>query len=782
MHDVRYALRSIRKNPGYAAIVIATLGLGLGATTALFNVADATMLAPVPFAGSDRVMHLYDRQPAFEFASVSWPEMKDWRTTSRTLDMMAGEFFKAMSWRGAGEAERVNAAFVSEGYLQIFATGAKAGRVFSAKEHAPGGAPVAMLGEGFWQRAYGGDKGIIGRTVTLSGEVYTVIGVVADGGANLTRGPRDVWIPIEPRLPQDGRGEHYLTVYGRLAPGVTFGQARAELDNLGVVLDAEQSGHRIGIRTLREAMFGKAQGRVLVVFFSALAVLLIAAANIASLMLARMSGRGHELGVRAALGATRGRLVRQLLTESLILSLAGGALGLLIAMWGKDVLLSLWPTGAPKPAVDAFDVRSLLFTFGAAVLVGVMVGIAPALRGARADLAGSLRAGAVPRTGILRSVLVVVQHALAIVLLVGAALFGKSLVQLLAQKPGFDPQGVITMNISPAGAKYPDKEHVRQLYETIVDRLRTMPGAVSASAISNIPFGRSNTGGTFQIEGRPEFPSNNRPQATKFVVDGDFFRTMRIPLLQGRTFTTADKDVKIIINKTFAERYFPGESPLGKRMDVWGGFAEIVGVVGDIRKNGLDDPPELQAYINLAIPMPWTSFVIRASGDPTKLFAAAKAQVFSVDPDQPVYSVSTIDDMIAQSASSRRGLTSLVGAFAAVALLLSALGVYGVLSYSVSQRTREIGVRMALGAQSHSVLRLILVQGMRLAGIGAALGLILAVVLAVLLRSFFFEVSPTDPVVYAVVAAVLLAVGTLACFVPARRAARLDPMTVLRRD
>jgi putative ABC transport system permease protein len=511
-------------------------------------------------------------------------------------------------------------------------------------------------------------------------------------------------------------------------------------------------------------------------------VLLIAAANIASLMLARMTGRAHELGVRAALGATRGRLVRQLLTESLILSLAGGVLGLLIALWGKDVLLTMWPSGATKPTVAPLEVRSLLFTFVAAVLVGGLVGIAPALRGASADVAGSLRAGAVRRTGILRSVLVVLQHAVAIVLLVGAALFGKSLIQLLSQKPGFDPQNVITMNISPAAVKYPDKEHIRQLYEAIVDRLRTTPGVVSASAISNIPFGRSNTGGTFTIEGRPEFPTSNRPQATKFVVEGEFFRTMRIPLLAGRTFTPADKEVKIIINKTFAERYFPGESPLGKRMDVWGGFAEIVGVVGDIRRQGLDDPPELQTYLNLAIPMPWTSFVIRASGDPTKLFAATKAQVFAVDPDQPVYAVGTLDDMIAQSASSRRGLASLVGGFAAVALLLSALGIYGVLSYSVSQRTREIGVRMALGAQTRSVLQLILGQGMLLAGIGAAIGLILAVALALLLRSFLFEVSPLDPVVYMAVAGVLLGVGALACFVPARRAARLDPMTVLRRD
>ncbi len=781
MHDIRYALRTIRKHPGYAAVVVGTLALALGATTTLFSVADATLLAPLPVAGGDRVVNLHDVQPNFGGpASASWPEVQDWRQQARSLEGVTVERTESMSWRGASEPERLIGAYVSEDFFAVFGVAPMVGRDFTTEEHRKGGPPVVILGNGFWKRAFAADPKVIGRTLALAGRPFTVVGVLPPAGPDLVRGPRDVWIPIEPRLPSEARGEHYLTVFARLAPGATLASAKAELDALGPRLDTQNSGHRIGVRSLREQLYGKARGGIFVLMVGALLVLLIAGANVTSIMLARMNARTHELGVRAALGASRARLGRQLLTESLILSLAGGAVGVLLALWGKDMLLSLWPAGANRPEVVPLAWRTLVFTGLAATVVGALVGMAPALRGSRTDLAGALRGGVVPRSGRLRAALVVLQHAFAIILLVAAGLLGQSLMRLLSVKPGFDPMGVITVNVSVPEAKYPDFQRRRAFYEAVADRLRGLPGVEAASAISNIPFGGSNTSGSFEIEGRPEFPSNAQPQTAKMVVDGDYFRTMRIPILEGRSFSQADKRLLIVINKTFADRYFPGESPLGRRIDAWGGFAEVVGVVGDIRRLALEDEPEPQIYMNLEQAMPWVTFVVRTGGDPTKLFGGVKAQVYAVDPQQPVSGVGTLDDLVVRSAAQRRVLASMVSGFAAVALLLAALGIYGVLSYSVSQRTREIGVRMALGARAGSVLALVLGQGLRLALAGTALGLGVALLVTHAMAAFLYGVSATDPTTYAVVACVLLAVGTLACLLPARRAARVDPMTALR--
>ncbi len=784
MEDVRFAFRIFRRHPAYVAMVVATLAVALGGITALTSVADATFLAPLPIPDGDRVVSLYDTQPQYgrEPASTSWPELMDWREHATQLSGVAGERAQSLSWRGTGEPERVVGSLVSRDYFQVFGTTPVLGRPFTDEEHAKGGPLVAILSHGFWERALGGDRDIVGRTVTLDGLAHTVVGVLGPGGPESARGPRDVFIPIEPRLPSEERGEHYLTVFGRLTPGATIGSLQAELDRLGPILDKEGSGHRAGLMTLRDSLYGKARPGLLVLFVAALVVLVIAASNVTGVMLARMQGRAQELGVRAALGASRARLARQLLVESVLLALLGGALGLILAMWGKDLLLALWPRGAPKPTAVPLSWSTMAVTAGVALLVGAVVGAVPALRASRADLASSMRAGAVPRSQRLRSVLVVLQHALAILLLCGAALLGKSLLALVAVSPGFDAEGVVTMDIGVPVPKYPDDERRRALYEDVAGRLRELPGVESASMISNIPFGRSNTSGSFEIEGRPEAPSHSRPHAARFMVDGAYFKTMRIPLLAGRTFTEADRQPLLIINETFAKKMFPGENPIGRRIDAYGGFAEVIGVVGDVRRRQLDEPAELQVYQNLARTAPWATFVVRTSGDPTALFAAMKAQLWSVDPGQPVTSIGTMSDLLAQSASGRRIVSIMVTAFAAIALFLAALGIYGVLSYSVSQRTREIGVRMALGARAGTVLRHVLAQGLKLSLIGVALGVVVAIVLMRFLGSFLFQVSPVDPVVYVTVAAALIGVGVVACWAPARRAAKVDPMTALRSD
>jgi putative ABC transport system permease protein len=782
MTDLRFALRQLRRHPGYAAVVVATLGVALGAVTALVSVADATLFATLPHGG-DRVVSIYDRQPQLDGpASTSWPELVDWRREASQLEGVAGERFVGLSWRGGGEPERVNAMLVSEDYFRVFGASARHGRTFSAEEHRKGGPNVAVLAHGFFTRAYGGDARIVGRSVQLGGQAYTVVGVLPPGTSDQLQGPRDVYIPIEPRLPSDARGEHYLRTFARLRPGVTVESARAELEVLGPKLDTTGSGHRIGVRSLREALYGKAGAHMNWLFLGAALLLFLAAANVTSIMLARLQARSHELGVRAALGANRGQLVRQLLVESVLLALLGGALGLLLALWGKDLLLGLWPQEAAKPPAVPVAWPTLLIAGLLATAVGTLIGILPALRGSRTDLAGALRTSAVARTGLLRQVLVVAQHAIAIVLLACAALFGKSLFKLVTVQPGFDPEGVVTMTVSLPEARYPDHAARRGFIEDVIGRLRSLPGVAGASAVNDIPFGRSTTSGSFTIEGRPDFPAGNEPHTGRMLVDGEYFRTMRIPLLAGRSFTPSDRRLLTIINQTFAERYFPGESPLGRRIDTSGGMSEIVGVVGDVRRTRLDAPPELQVYLNFEQTTPWVSFVVRAAGDPTALFGAMKAQVYAVDKEQPVATIGTLDGLVASSAAQRRVFVLMLAGFAAAALLLAALGVYGLLSYSVSQRTREIGVRMALGARAGMVLRLVMAQGMLLSVIGVAIGVAVAYLVAHLMPRLLYGVSPGDPLVYAAVVALLVGVGLLASFLPARRAAQVDPMSALRSE
>ena len=783
MHDLRFALRVFRKHPGYAALVVVTLALGLGAVTTLVSVADATFLGRLPVPDGDRVVSLYDRQPGYDPpATASWPEVKDWREHARSLDGVAGEYTFGASWVGKGEPERVNTSLVTQDYLRVFGLKPIVGRGFSPDEHKKGAPPVALLGSGFWIRAFAGDPRIIGQAIMLDGMSYTAVGVLAPETLEQTRGKRDVLVPAEPRLPSEGRGEHYMPVFGHLAAGATLASARAELDALGPTLDVDKAGHRIGIMSLRELLYGSARGGFLILLGAAGFLLVIACANVTSIMLARVQSRSQELGVRAALGASQGHLIRHFLTESLLLSLTGGALGVLLALWGKDFLLALWPARTPQPASVPLSWATVIAATAVAIIVGVVVGVVPAWRGSRAGLAHTLHAGAVPRSGRLRSSLVVIQHAVAILVLVGAALLGKSLMRLVAVNPGFDATNLVTLEVTTPDSRYPDSARRRIFYEAVTGRLRSQAGVLGASVVSTVPFGNSETTSSFEIAGRPEFPSNAKPQARDVVVDGEYFRTMRIPILEGRSFGRAEHRLEMVINKTFADRYFKGASALGQHIDPGGGPAEVVGVVADVHHQGLADEPELQLYRNLENASGRSTFVVRVNGDPARFFATLKAQVYGEDPNLAVSSIGTMDDRVARSAAARRVVAIMVAGFAAIALILAALGIYGVLAYSVSQRTREIGVRMALGARSTSVLALVLRQGIQLALAGTVLGLLGAIVLARFFDAFLFEVSATDPLIYAGVALVLLTVGLVACFIPARRAAGVDPMAALKAD
>jgi len=788
IQDLRYGTRTLLKSPGFTAVAVLTLALGIGANTAIFSVVDTLLLRPLPLKDPGRLVLVRDTQPGVDSAPASYPEYLDWKERSKTFEALGAFFTTTFSLTGKGEPEELPALRISAGLFPMLGPSPAQGRGFRPEEEKPGAERVALISHALWQRRFNSPS-VLGTPITLAGEPYTVVGVMPPGIA--FGGHPDVYIPFRLDEKRAPRGLHFMTVLGRLRSGPDMTRARAEVESMAARLRAEAvTRHGIVITPLQEQMVGDTRPALLVLFGAVGLVLLIACANVANLLLARAASRQKEIAIRRAVGASRSRLIRQLLTESLVLSLVGGGLGLLLAWWGVDLLVS---AGARLPRIEEIriDGTVLAFTAGVALLTGLLFGLAPALQASSADFHESLKEGG-RQTGLgsgrqrLRSLLVVSEVALSLVLLIGAGLLIRSFVRVLDNDMGFDPSRVLALDLSLPLSSYGEPEKQAAFFKELLARVNRLPGVKGAAVVSHLPLGGNNTNSGLLIEGRT-WPRDELPLADDRLVSADYFRVLGIHLVRGRTFTPRDVESSLhvaVINESLARRFFSHTDPIGKRIDMqWktSGWQEIVGVVGDIKHDGLDLPSEPAVYVPyLQTPDSGMTLVVRATGDSLGLVGAVRAQVYGVDRNQPVSRVRTMEELVAESVGPRRLSMSLLSGFASLALFLAAVGIYGVMSTSVAQRTHEIGVRMALGARRADVIRLVVGQGAKLTLAGLGLGLAVALPLTRLLSVLLFGVSATDPLTFCGVSFLLTVVALLACYLPARRASRVDPMAAIR--
>jgi putative ABC transport system permease protein len=809
--ELRYAARALLKHPGFSLIAITTLALGIGANTAIFSVVNATLLRPLPFRDPERVVMVWGFLPKLAQTTDKLPNSSanfiNLRDQNKSFENLAA--FRSWSWQltGGAEPELLRGARVSADFFQAVGAGPILGRVFTPEEDMPNRAPVAIISHALWQRQFGGDRNVVGKTIMLTGQSAMVLGVMPEGfqfpgGANMIPGlqfalQNDVWMPLA--LTDWERQQHgnlNLAVIGRLKPGVSPAEGENELRALQQSLPLGKIGYTLNVLPLHQQMVGTIRKPLLVLLATVAFVLLIACANIANLLLARATSRQKEIAIRAALGAARLRIIRQLLTESLLLSLVGGAVGLLLAVWGNLLLVSLIPRDVPRINDVSVDARILLFTLLMSVVTGLVFGLVPALQASRFDLNHSLKDGARGTTGglgqnRLRSLLVVSEVAMAVVLLIGAGLLMKSFGRLLDVKPGFNPDNVLTMevqlpNLPPS--RYQSDEAQTAFFQQLLDRIRALPGVENAGGVLSLPLSGAFESTDVILEAEASSTTAQRPNADYTIVTPNYFSALQIPLLQGRQFTVQDRrDAPgvIIINDKLAERCWPGENPIGKRLRI--GYEkdqrEVIGVVGSIKQTTLDAEARPAMYLpHLQSSTSGLTVLVRTTGEPLALAAAVRNEVRAIDKDVPVTHVQTMERVLGASVAQPRFSMLLVGLFAALALVLSAVGIYGVMAYSVSRRAHEIGVRMALGAGANQVLKLVLKDGMLLALAGIALGLLGAFALTRLMASLLFGISAKDPFTFASVAMLLAAVAFVACYIPARRATKVDPLTALRSE
>lgn len=793
LQDLRYAARLMLKQPGFTAVAIVALALGIGANTAIFSAVNAVLLQPLPFPEPERLVLVRDLQQTDE-TPASYPEYLDWRDQNQTFDDLAAAFSSSYSLTGQGEPEQLLGVRVSANLLPMLGVKPVIGRNFQPEEESRSGERVVILSYSLWQRRFGGDSGVLGQNVTLGGQGFTVIGVLPAGvrgvlpGVDQPEQSRDVWMPL--RLAAPPRGLHFMTVIGRLRPDLTLAQARAEVEEIAERLRQTQTTeHGVRLVPLTQFVVGDTRPVLLILLGAVGLVLLIACANVANLMLARAASRRKEIAVRLALGASRARLVRQMLTESVLLALVSGGLGVVLALWGADSLAVLASSWLPRAEEIKLDSTVLLFTLAVSLLTAILFGLAPALRASSAQLSEVLKEGG-QRAGHgrdrVRGLLVVSEVALSLVLLIGAGLLIRSFVTLLNVDKGFDPRQVLALDINLPQSRYAEPPQQALFFQQLLERIVALPGVAGAAAVSDLPLGESSTNGDTQIEGKT-FPPDSQPISEKLIVSAGYFRVMRIPLRAGRYFDERDATGNpqvALINDSFARTYLPGEDPIGKRIDFgWEttGWQEIVGVIGDIKHRGLDEAALPAVYVpQLQRPSLSMTVVVRTTPDPRSLSAAVRSQLFSLDKDQPISRVRVMEEVVSASVASRRLSMVLLAGFAVVALALAAVGLYGVMSYIVTQRTHEIGVRMALGARVGDVLGLVLRQGMSLVMLGVGIGLAGALALTRLMASLLYGVSATDFATFAVIALLLTTVALLACYLPARRATRVDPMIALR--
>jgi putative ABC transport system permease protein len=796
MQDIRYALRMLRKSPGFTAVAVITLAFGVGGTSAVFSVVNSILLRPLPYRNSERLVTVAHSYPKMNLmASISAPAFFDYRDQTTVFESAALFSYTNRNLTGQGEPERLGGLRVSASYFPTLGVEAALGRIFLPEEEQAGHHRVVVLSCGLWQRRFGSDPAVLGRTLTFDGESYTVVGVMP---ASLY-GEIEIWVPIA-LTPKELalRQWNHLSMIARLKPGVDLQQARAEMNTIADRLRQQypqlysRDSWGIAVKSLHEETIGEIRRPLLVLLFAVGFVLLIACANVANLLLARAARRRRELAVRAALGAGYWRLIRQLLTESVLLAVLGGALGLLLSLWSVELLVAVNRANIPRWQEIGVDGRVLAFNLAISLLTSVVFGLAPALHSSNIELTTALKEGgrsSVTRLGGfgLRNLLVISEVALALVLLVGAGLLLRSFARLLEVNLGFRPKNLLTMQVSLPDSKYSTPEQRRAFYKQALEQIKGLPGVESAGAVSNLPLSGYATSGGFKFEGRVA-PAEQSPFADLRSVSSEYLQAMRIPLLRGRYFDERDRtgapDV-VIIDEILAQRYFPDEDPIGKRVAVESPeWREIVGVVGPIKYKGLDVDYQGQLYFPHAQD-PWRgmyrmNLVVRTAAEPMSFVSAVRGAIQRVDKNQPVYRIMTMEQLVADSISQRRLSMFLLGLFASLAMLLAAVGLYGTLAYSVAEWTHEIGIRMALGAQRQNIFKLVVGQAMILTATGVAIGLAAAFALSRLISGLLFGVAPTDPGTFAAVPLLLTAVALMACYIPARRATKVDPMVALR--
>ena len=809
IHDARYAIRTLLRSPGFAAIAILTLALGIGANTALFSVVNGVLLDPLPYPDPGRLVALYGKAPGADHSPISYPNFLDWQRDTRSFSSIALYHNEDYNFTGAGEAERVSGYMVSAGFFHTLDVSPVLGRTFRADEDVVGAAPVVVLGAGLWKRRFGGSPNVIGSSIDLNGTTYTVIGVMSPDFTFYGH-DRDVYTPIgqwnDPTF-LDRNAVFSSGMVGRLAPGVTLAQATADLQNVAAHLAAEYPEADKGIGAtlvaLQDDQVGSVQPVLLVLLGAVGFLLLIACANVANLLLARSTARSREFAIRVALGASHAQVVRQLLTESVLLAGAGGVLGLLFAAWSERAVLGALPAALPHTRDISLDSRVLAFTLGVSVLAGIVFGLAPALKASRINLQDVLKEGGRGSSGVrhqLQRVFVAAQVAMALVLLVGAGLMMRSLAALWRVDPGFDASHAITFSLSMPASYATASADTRARLRAFDAKMLTLPGVDAVSAtLGSRPMVHNSTE-AFWVEGRPKPANlNDMSQALFYLAEDGFQRAMGVRLEHGRFITPQDDEhapTVIVIDSVFAHAYFPNEDPIGKRIHLatFGVEAEVVGVVDHVRQWGLDADAssaiEAQFYFPfmqlpdkiMRLAATGVAVVLRTRGDPGAVMGPVRQAVAQIDPRNVIYNASTMRDVLANSLAARRFLMVLLGVFAALALALACVGIYGVIAYLVGQRTNEIGVRMALGAQRVDVLRLVVGEGARMAMVGAAVGIFAALAVTRLMAHQLFGVSAHDPLTFGGVALLLMLVAILACYIPARRATRVDPVVALRNE
>jgi predicted permease len=810
--DTRYSLRMLGKNPGFAAIAILTLALGIGANTALFSVVNGVLLRPLPYPQPDQIVAISEKTANFESSSISYPNFLDWQRSNSTFLSIAAYRSDDFSITGRGESERVRVGMVSAGFFEILGVTPARGRLFTPEEDHLGTAPVAILSAGLWQRKFGSAPDIIGKRITMNGAGYTVVAVLPANfyfqGTNYDRA-KDVFIPIgqftDPFF-QDRDVHEGTRAIGRLKPGVTLAAAHADMDqianNLAVTYPNADKGAGISLVPLKKDIVGDAKPFLLVLLGAVGFVLLIACVNVANLQLARSTARAQEFAVRSALGASQSRVIQQLLTETILLGLAGGALGLCLAGWGTQAALRALPETLPRAQDVALDTRVLLFTFAVSILAGAIFGLAPALKTSRPNLQQTLKEGGRGGSGTqhrAQGVFVVIEMAMALVLLIGAGLMVRSLVDLWSVNPGFNPRGVTTFSVSLSPSLGVNAITARSALRQLDETLENIPGvAAVASTTGSLPMS-GDSEYPFWLEGEPQPASESEmKQALFYMVQPGYLSAMEIPLHRGRFFSKQDDEHAapvIVIDEDFAREYFPKQDPIGNRIHVsiLNIEPEIVGIVGHVKHWGLDTDGDAKHSIVAQVYMPlmqipdqvwsgppYSQVVARIEGSAAGVFPAIRETIEKMNAENVIYGAKSLEEVVGDSMAARRFTMALLGVFAGLAVLLSSIGIYGVISYVVGQRTNEIGIRIALGAQRRDVLRLMLGEGMKMALLGVLIGIAVALGLTHLMVNILFGVSATDPITFLGVAILLVVVALAACWIPARRATRVDPLVALR--
>jgi len=801
--DLRYGIRTLLKKPGFTFIAIITLALGIGANTAIFSVVNAVLLRALPYRDADKLVIVWEKSQRNDQNVANPANFMDWREQNHVFTDMGAIYDITASLTGDGEPEEIPAQLATANLFSTLGVEPILGRAFSPDDGKPDQPRVVVLSYGLWQRRFGGDPNIVGRKLNLNRTDSTVIGVMPAGfkwhikKGSMTAKSAELWFPWFIGEDMRVRRGRFMTIFARIKPEVTFEQARSEMSLIGARLEKQYNNFNanwgVNVVPLRTQFTGEIRLALLVLLGAVGFVLLIACANVANLMLARAAARQKEIAVRAALGAGRGRIVRQLLTESVLLAAAGGAAGLVLAWWGTDLLVSLGPGELTDLQQVKISAPVLGFTLAVSLLTGIIFGLVPAFDAARFDLQESLKEGGKnigggTRSHRLRSAFVIAEIALALVLLVGAGLLVRSFARLQAVDPGFNAKNTLTMRISLPTRKYDSDPKRIAFFRQAIEKIKALPGVQEAGAVSFLPFATTPAGTGVEIEGRPKLPPGQGLVTSVSVTDENYFRTMQIPLKRGRLFTepeAVEMRHVVVINETFAQKYFPNEDPLGKRVTIYmkndNVPTEIIGIVGDNKQMSLDGEVRPMSYW----PHPELTYsamtlVIRTQGDAAIIAPSARQVIQSLDSEQAVSDVRTMESLLASSVARTRFNTLLLTIFAVVALILAAVGIYGVMSYTVAQRTHEIGIRMALGAQARDVLGLMVKQGLVLALVGVGIGLAAAFALTRLMSNLLYEVKATDPVTFTVIALALIGVALLACYIPARRAMKVDPMVALR--